>query len=36
MFFETLPGWLWVLFAWLVGSVCFGMALARWFRWLRE
>jgi hypothetical protein len=30
-----LPGWAWVLIAWLLASVCLGAGLARWFRYIR-
>ena len=26
----------WVLVGWVMASVCFGAAIARWFRYLRE
>lgn len=35
MFVTELPGWAWVLVAWCVASVCVGLALGRWFRYLR-
>jgi hypothetical protein len=31
-----LPGWAWVGVGWLLASICFGLAVGRWFRFLRE
>ncbi len=25
-----------VLLAWVLASICFGFAMAKWFRWLRD
>jgi len=37
MWFEfSLPWWGWLLFGWVMSSVCFGAAIARWMRWLRD
>jgi len=32
----ALPGWLWLLGAWLVLSVLVALGIARWFRWMAE
>jgi len=31
----VIPGWAWIIVGWLLASVCFGAAAARWFRYLR-
>lgn len=28
-------GWVLMLVAWIVASVCVALGLARWFRWIR-
>lgn len=31
------PSWLiWLAVGWLLASVCFTAAVARWFRWLKD
>jgi len=28
--------WVWLVVGWVMSSVCFGAAIARWFKWLRD